>query len=413
MITFPESKPTPLRFPHRKVSNMFKNNFNIKFFKFNIFVLKTCGLWPSRLNYEYTKCRLLKDSVMILSLLPCFFPILADFIKQLYEKIPNLTEAVENMIALNCLIGMFYMVVCFIRNRRTIMRLMIAIKYFDQYGNQSITRDVDNKANFLSKVFMFYGILGNFVYMAMPQLSVHRCTANRTLEMIEQGIPCGLVVRSLFPFKFDYSPIYQIIFVHQIYTCTMVSVVVLVLTMLLCGFLMHIVNQLQNLRKFIKNLSNLPQEIFLRRLICVINYHIEIIQYSQQTCNAFSTMLLFYISLTSVVLSVLCFEVIMVDDIEDSVRFTLHLLGWLVILLSISYNGQKVIDTSTQISHDIYCLDWFMYSADVQKKVQTVIMRAQKPLVMDAAGMGIVSLPAFLKVLSSAYSFFTLLLKIK
>lgn len=69
-----------------------------------------------------------------------------------------------------------------------------------------------------------------------------------------------------------------------------------------------------------------------------------ICRYSQTTARAFSTMLLFYITLTSVVLSVLCFEILMVDAFADSVRFTLHLLGWLIILLSICYNAQLVLD---------------------------------------------------------------------
>lgn len=43
-------------------------------------------------------------------------------------------------------------------------------------------------------------------------------------------------------------------------------------------------------------------------------------------------------------MSVLCFEVIMVDAFEDSVRFSLHLVGWLAILLSVCYNGQLMID---------------------------------------------------------------------
>lgn len=53
------------------------------------------------------------------------------------------------------------------------------------------------------------------------------------------------------------------------------------------------------------------------------------------------------------------------------------------------------------MANDVYSLDWFNLPVDVQKKVQTVIMRSQKALVMEAGGMGIVSLPAFLKVLYS------------
>ncbi|CAG9768657.1 unnamed protein product [Ceutorhynchus assimilis] len=292
------------------------------------------------------------------------------------------------MIALICIIGMIYLVICFINNRRTITKLMIDIKYFGKYGNSARTKEVDDKANFISKLFMFYGILGNFMYMLMPQLSVQKCHETKIARM---------VVRSIFPFKFDYTPMFEIVFVHQIYTCTMVSLMVLVLTNLFCGFLMHIVNQLENLRIFIGQLHESTK--FQEDFYFIIRYHIHVIEYSRETAKAFSTMLLFYITLISVILSVLCFEVIMVDAFEDSVRFTLHLFGWLVILFSVSYSGQLLINESIAVANDIYSLDWFDLPVDIQKKIQTIIRRAQKPLVMDAAGMGIVSLHSFLSVI--------------
>nr|WJJ63320.1 odorant receptor 20 [Pachyrhinus yasumatsui] len=394
-------------------TSLFKRKNNLQFMTFNISILKKCLLWLDDENYIYDKVRLFKDLTVILSLTPCAFAILGDFILQLYDGFQNLTAVVENMIALNCIIGMIYMVICFISNRRTIIKLVASINRFKKYGNWSKVKEINDRANLFSKIFMFYGILGNFVYMLMPQLSVNKCYDKRSSKMINDGVPCGLVVRSRFPFKFDYSPMFEIVFINQIYTCTIVSIVVLVLTMLLCGFLMHIVNQLSNLKSFIAELNKCPKEKIWNKLIFIIRYHIDIIKYSQDTAKAFSTMLLFYITLTSVVLSVLCFEIIMVDAFEDSVRFSLHLVGWLVILLSICYNGQLLIDESIEIADDIYSIQWFDFSAELQEKIEMIIMRSQKPLVMSAAGMGIVSLPAFLKVLSSAYSFFTLLLKFK
>lgn len=58
----------------------------------------------------------------------------------------------------------------------------------------------------------------------------------------------------------------------------MVSIVVLALTMLLCGFLMHIVNQLKNLREYIMKLQNSSQDELEERLIFIIRYHIDVIE---------------------------------------------------------------------------------------------------------------------------------------
>ncbi|XP_060523853.1 odorant receptor 4-like isoform X2 [Cylas formicarius] len=326
----------------------------------------------------------------------------------------SVTSIVENVIALICIIGMIYMVVCFARNRKNIHLLLVKINSFKKYGSFGEVLEVDEKANLFSKLFIFYGILGNFVYMLMPQLSIQKCQAKRNMQMINDDVPCGLVVRSRFPFKFDYSPMFEIVFVHPIYTCTVVTIVVLVLTMLLCGFLMHVIHQLGHLKKYIAALKDEhPQEKIYAKLAKCIKYHIQIIEYSQELANSFSSMLLFYITLTSIVLSVLCFEIIMVEAFEDSVRFALHLVGWLIILLSVCYYGQQLIDRSQNIADDVYSIKWVNQTVEIQKRIHMIILRSQTPLTLSAAGMGVVSLPAFLKVLSSAYSFFTLLLKFK
>lgn len=55
-------------------------------------------------------------------------------------------------------------------------------------------------------------------------------------------------------------------------------------------------------------------------------------------------MMLMHLTLTSFEISVLGFEVLMVNSRTDSLRFGMHLLGWLVLLFLICFYGQKLID---------------------------------------------------------------------
>lgn len=55
-------------------------------------------------------------------------------------------------------------------------------------------------------------------------------------------------------------------------------------------------------------------------------------------------MMLMHITLTSVEISILVFEVLMVTSATDSLRFGMHLLGWLVLLFLVCNYGQKMID---------------------------------------------------------------------
>ncbi|XP_049821534.1 odorant receptor 49b-like [Aethina tumida] len=378
-----------------------------------VYVLHLMNLWPKENQYVYSKWRFIKDISLIVSIMPCAIPILADFSLQLYDGITDLTAIIDNLIALTCIVEMIYMIICFINKRRLIKKLVTSICDFEKYGQSQELLQTDRKANLYSKMFLWYGILGNFVYMLMPQLNVKHCVENRSQQLIDQGIPCGLVVRCRFPFKFDYTPVFEIVFVHQIYTCSMVTLVVLVLTMLLCGFLMHLEHQLQHLKSYIERLDLVPCCQYIEQLHFCIKYHCAIIDYSSALNEAFSLMMLLHLSLTSIVISVLGFEVLSVDNLMDSVRFCLHLLGWLVLLLLICYYGQKLADESLSLAEKIYSLSWFTRSTNAKLQMKMMIMRSQKPLTLSAAGMGVMTLPTFLRVLSSAYSFLTLLLKIK
>lgn len=60
--------------------------------------------------------------------------------------------------------------------------------------------------------------------------------------------------------------------------------------------------------------------------------------------------MMLHLTLTSLVISALGFEIIIVHNFSDSLRFTLHLVGWLVLLLLICYYGQVLID-------EVYCVN--------------------------------------------------------
>lgn len=190
----------------------------------------------------------------------------------------NLSILVEDVIALTCIIGMIYMAICFIKSRPLIRQLVDRISDFNKFGYPEQIRENAEKTNLYSKIFLAYGVLGNFIYLLMPQLNVTKCRNNKTQDMIDKGIPCGLVVRSIFPFKFDYFPVFEIIFLHQIYTCMMVTVMVLILSMFLCGLLIHIVHQLKYLRNQLKKLNYTPKSQIMDRLIYCVKFHIEIIE---------------------------------------------------------------------------------------------------------------------------------------
>lgn len=55
-------------------------------------------------------------------------------------------------------------------------------------------------------------------------------------------------------------------------------------------------------------------------------------------------MMLMHLSVTSFAVSILGFEIIMVNSISDSLRFGLHLGGWIILLYLTCHYGQVLID---------------------------------------------------------------------
>lgn len=168
------------------------------------------------------------------------------------------------------------MTICFLRKRHLIKQLVEDLATFQEFCPMHEIHETDKLANLYAKLFMFYGIIGNIVYITMPHFTVEQCEDIRQFESRDSDIPCGLVTRGRLPFKFDYSPLFEAVFIHQFYTCTMVTVIILDLTMLLCSFLLHIINQLKRLKTLIPLLDlsrNLKSDLRF-----FIRYHIAIIR---------------------------------------------------------------------------------------------------------------------------------------
>lgn len=67
-------------------------------------------------------------------------------------------------------------------------------------------------------------------------------------------------------------------------------------------------------------------------------------RYMKKVNKGFGSLVILHFTLTSFVISVLLFEILMVGNLTDSLRFAMHLLGWFVLLFLICYYGQLLID---------------------------------------------------------------------
>lgn len=184
---------------------------------------------------------------------------------------------IQVLLANICIWGMLYMATCFIENQTRIKEIVNRISTFEQYVGSN-TVEVDKKISFFSKCFVGYAISGMFLYCLGPWMDLSYCEEHRSASMDTWGVPCLIIVRYRMPFRFDVTPYQQLCFLHQTYVGGSTAILVVTLTMLICGILIHVVSQLKNLRRYILELCNKPADQLDEAVHFIIKYHIFILE---------------------------------------------------------------------------------------------------------------------------------------
>lgn len=195
-----------------------------------------------------------------------------------FDDISGLTE---NLCALAAIMGTWYIVTCFVSNRDDIQLLILKLKDFkDMNNNQENLFKTEKFAALFTKAFLVYGVIGILAYCVVPPTQIEECKIKRAQSKYSSEIPCGLVTRCWFPTGYNVSPFIQIYFIHQVYTCLVVTSITLTITALLCGILMHIATQIKYLRSMLKDACNDHENILVTRQKvrqCML-YHTMIIE---------------------------------------------------------------------------------------------------------------------------------------
>nr|UTN00916.1 odorant receptor [Semanotus bifasciatus] len=382
---------------------------NHTYLAFTIRIFNILNMWPN----EKRKWKFVKEYCILVVITLAMFALLADFVLQFYDDGFSFTDMVESIIAVTALCSVIYISICFMIKKQEIERLTKHIKIFEEFLPQSKIEKAEETAEFYTKIFILYGIVGNIFYACLPLLSYADCNKNRSNHMIKYGIPCGVIARYVLPFKHDFYPLAQFIMVEELFVTIIGTTIVMTVTMLVCGILTHSSANLKHLKTMIKDISYISDSTITAHVNRCVKYHITIIDFADQTNDAFSMVMLVHITWTSFIISVLGFEIIMETNYSNSFRFAMHLVGWLGMLFLVCFYGQILMDNSADIAKAVYDTQWYTKSPSIRRNLVLILLRAQRPLVLKAAGLKIMSLATFLGVLYSAYSYFTLLLKIK
>ena len=182
----------------------------------------------------------------------------------------------QSVLATTCILGLFYMTFGCLRNSKDIKQLVLDLDTFRSYSDLDLVA-VDKRATFYSKGLLCYSVVGTLTYAFMPLLSLEYCELHKSSAMLEHGIPCGVITRFRLPFRYDRSPAFEISALHVAFVAGLTTVVIVNTTMLICGLLVHVCAQLEELENFIWKMNGCCGRKIVREMRFIVKYHNAII----------------------------------------------------------------------------------------------------------------------------------------
>ncbi|XP_065157133.1 odorant receptor 67a-like [Atheta coriaria] len=327
-------------------------------------------------------------------------PLMYDVIALLIEDESKTIELLEPVLAVCCHAGYHYLGVCCLSNGDLMVKVLATVERMKFFRPIDEIIEVDRKATWFTKFLLMYSTIGTISYSLMPILpsALRDCRNNLTPSMIKYGIPCGLACRVRIPFSMYMNEkvlkvIWAVSYFHQIYLIFCVTCLFVTLTMLICSVVMQCVYHYRELRKLMLSIddNNGDQKLLHRS----IHYHSAIIRLCEDVNEAFGTQMTMFIVVPSFAISLLGF-VLLIVGFTDRIRFGLHLLGWIAMLLLVNFGGQVLMDESIAVAETAYAIKWYEYKVSFQKDLFMVIMRSQKPQFLNASNIKNLSFNTFL-----------------
>ncbi|XP_060807705.1 putative odorant receptor 92a [Amyelois transitella] len=146
-----------------------------------------------------------------------------------------------------------------------------------------------------------------------------------------------------------------------------------------------------------------------RKFLDLVIWHQQLISSAEmlEVIYAKSTLMNFLIS--SIIICLTGFNVTTITDIAFIVIFMTFLFMGLLQVFFFCYFGDLLMRSSMELNDSIYNCRWYLMDSSFGKDLQFMQKRSQKPCKLTAWGFADVNLRAFMRVLSSSWSYFALL----
>ncbi|XP_026480036.1 odorant receptor 4-like [Ctenocephalides felis] len=162
-------------------------------------------------------------------------------------------------------------------------------------------------------------------------------------------------------------------------------------------------------RDALNQINNKSRNVLMHKeLVDCIQRHKVLIGISEELEKIFSFSIFMNFSGSSVLICLVGFQTTAVTGVA-LFMFLIFLISMVVQIYQLCDAGHQLIEKSESLSKSIYESDWNNCDRKFKRSAQILMARAQKPQKLTALRFSVVSLTSFGKVMSTSWSYFTLL----
>ncbi|XP_034179568.2 odorant receptor 10-like [Osmia lignaria lignaria] len=220
------------------------------------------------------------------------------------------------------------------------------------------------------------------------------------------------------------TPYYELMFTFQVIDIFLIGVAYVCPDVFLCVFNLHVMGQFRILQHRMLNFWNVEGKemtAFIYTDHCYaalkkcIQHHQLVIEFCVKLEQVYTMSILVHMAFLSMLMGLDCYEIFVADtNLSMRLIFIFHVIGSLIHLFIFTYTCHFMMEESTNVSRTIYSGSWStlpMYKAgrSLRSDIRLIMIRSLKPCYLTAGGFFPVSLETFTTLLSSTFSYFTLM----
>nr|APC94313.1 odorant receptor 19 [Pyrrhalta aenescens] len=300
--------------------------------------------------------------------------------------------------------GASYFLFRYLLNLKFIIILFKQFSDFETFGKPNNFDERNKSINKWSKVYLGYQTT-ILVTMLLPAfLYIPQCKQ----ENLEKGLQevCGLPIPTWLPFRFDYFPVKQIVYLYECYSAFVVYQTAGMLSYTMFASCEHLILRLEHVKHQLVDALN-EKDVVIRRqkFNKAVQYHQAVIEMGTLLNKCFSPCMMVHISLTGPFIGVVGYTFLTNIPLDS----TALLVGWLVSTYIVCYGGQRLMEASISVGNIMNRIHWYDLETDLQRDLILIIIRSRRPIFLTAGPFGPITYSTVVTILKTSYSYVTLL----